>query len=1397
MKSEALQVNLESTRVDVTVDDRYHILLEVMDRYHGVKDGLQVLLEEICHPYRNWGYIVKESRSYALNYFHVLKAHLRGPEAARLYADIFFQAVESARTWDVKRDAADNLLFFIQHIVRNAEDDLSSFSPLLTYVFDRIRQCPEDIFHLFVTSFYQLTSLAGDVLNTLRSQETVADILALNRLLEHALQYTYGYWLKQADPWSWFEDLHDAKVNEPQINDALREVSHRQLTAYQEALSGIIQDGSKDPLKRLDQFTALPGFGQIIRAYHEIPQKLLTSAEDRGVGQHLKLVALLNIMNTDGLFAVHEEALRDINRSLSGVIENEAVREVQRLLGKIFDTLGNHMAKFPETALNVVLNMGKAVYKTDESELVDFFIDGIVSLGFQTPEIRGIGDDWQIRANAAHLQNIRVWLQLIEQNPKWSKRLISSLIINLSLGGVLIKDTDVFPRDVTRLLNSEMAPVFNLIKQLARLLPVFYSDIGAEGELREISTRIDEICLRNDPLSHFIRKQSHVESSNQIVLLMEAALTFWQTGDKAVLAPHLPPHVYDEIESRGPYVDGVREIMTQLFQAGGVTDIQALLKIEAASLEGLISTVSNASDVDVERARLMIRLYKLLFQKYHTDVIDINGYLPQLRASGLPDFSRLKKILDRRETADRLSGVLDYLEDLKEIILSEESYEVREDIYRKRHFTVDIPSMYGSYHELKFEALGLTFRLESLVNTLFEEMVHGIDLTVITKATFSQILNDLRLFERTLKMDGIYSIELQRHLDLLAKSLEIRGFSPTQYLDIFRGLSRAVGNIVHDYFNNIHQENLRKIIDQIPMETLLPKYRTADTQEDPEKHIHRITEMFLRDRIASAPVLQQLDLFLGRILHTLFDQSHKLPKERVKLLLSYDPQKAITRTTRVKKGLSDIIHLGNKAFNLVKMEGLGLPVPPGFIVTTEVFRCREVIDTYPPAKKNFQDQVSVEVSHINRITGKSFGDPKNPLLLSVRSGSSVSQPGMMSTFLNVGINERIVEGLIGQTGNKWFGWDTYRRFLQSYGMSFGLSRDDFDAIIDQYKQQLGLFYKRDFSGENMREVAMAYKTLLQDNGIHIVEDPLDQLYVAIGKVFDSWDFSKARAYRAIMAISDDWGTAVTVQSMVFGNSSPHSGAGVFFTHNPRWSGDMLMLWGDFTRGNQGEDVVSGLVKTLPISQGQAEIENRSKATSLEALYPEIYRSLRNWAKALIYEEKWSPQEMEFTFEGPGAEQLYFLQTREMSIRERRVVYSFDTSSEDTMAFIGHGIGVSGGAMSGRVVFSLEEIHKWRQKEPGTALILVRNDTVPDDIQEIYEADGLLTARGGSTSHAAIVAHRLDKTCVVGCPNLICAEKERRCAFDRNGLRSGDWISIDGAEGSVYLGQLKINTLREG
>jgi pyruvate,orthophosphate dikinase len=428
---------------------------------------------------------------------------------------------------------------------------------------------------------------------------------------------------------------------------------------------------------------------------------------------------------------------------------------------------------------------------------------------------------------------------------------------------------------------------------------------------------------------------------------------------------------------------------------------------------------------------------------------------------------------------------------------------------------------------------------------------------------------------------------------------------------------------------------------------------------------------------------------------------------------------------------------------------------------------------------------------VEKATGKTFGDPRNPLLLSVRSGAAISQPGMMDTLLDVGNNMKIAEGIASKTGNAWFAWDNYRRYLQCYGMACGMQRDDFDAVIKDWKNRVGIPYKRDFSGDQMKEVALTYRRLIRDAGIDILESPYEQLYMAIKTVLDSWESPKAKTYRKIMGISDDWGTAVTVQTMVYGNISRNSGSGVIFTHNPRWSGDTLKLWGDFTIGNQGEDVVAGLVRTNPISIFQQEIEMRETDITLETHFPEIYKALKDWAHDLIDNKKWSPQEMEFTFESNSVDKLYLLQTRNMTIRERKKVLTFDFEEQNKAAFLTHGIGVSGGAMSGRLVFSLAEIDQWRHKEPDTHLILARADTVPDDIREIHAADGLLTARGGLTSHAAVVAHRLGKTCVVGCGDLVCDEGEKQCAIGKSLMKSGDHISIDGQEGSVFKGLIKV------
>jgi pyruvate,orthophosphate dikinase len=1388
IQSQALEVNLASYHVEVEIDPRYAPLQAVMSKYFGLMDGVNTFLKELSHPYKNWQFIVSEARVYTLDYFHLINRHDQGEAVARLYVEIFLEAVGASRDREVKTDAVDNLLLFLHKIVTDAGAGLGKFLPVISDACRRLAALPEEDFALVAMSYYQLPKIARAFRAADGAPE--ADYGDLNRLLAHYYRYTFSYFLKADDPQQWFANETDEIKDHAILADIFSEISHNRLKELEEALAQILAEPAAESGVVLDRLLALPTYETFVKVYREVPQKLLGAGAPDGRCSHCKLLFLFHIMNMSGLAMIHEETLREINRTISWLIAHERYRNLSILIQKTFTILKTRTSKFPGTALNCVLNMGKGISKTEESDLVNVFIDALIDLGFQTPGIAGVGNDWQIKVNSAHLQNIRTWLELIELHPKWSTRLLSALIIHLSLGGVFIKDTDLFPREITRFLNSGIGPVYNLAKQLARLFPAYFNDIGAEGRLRDISTRLDELTGRRDVLVHFLRKQSHVESSNRIIGFMEATLKFWETLDKSALEAYLPPSIFEQIAPQGPWVDGMHRVVQHL--KGQAVELPAgLLALSEEDLQRLLAEVDGALSRDVERVGLAAIFYKLLHQKYRLDFREIDHYLDQLRTEGFPDLSELKTALAEPAGKRKLALLLNFLEKLKALILSGQEFEIKEDIYKKRHFTVDIPSMYGSYHELKFDALGLTFRIESLVNVLFEELVASIDISLITKATFYQVYDRLLLFNQALKLEGISSLELERQLDFLAHSLEIKGFTFTQYLDIFKGFAQAVKNIINDYFNNVHERNLTKILGQLSPDQILPAYLPVGPLPDAERLKHRVSEVFFREKIAQALGLQQLDLFLSRILNTLFYQADILPKEKLHLLLNYDPQRAMTALNDSNPRAAGIIHLGNKGLNMVRLKNFGLPVPPGFIITTEVFRGLEIVYSFRPAEENFRDQVARHIAALERETGKRFGDPAKPLLFSVRSGSSISQPGMMDTFLNVGMNEEIAAGIAAKTGNTWFAWDNYRRFLQCYGMAFDLVRDDFDAIMKAFKERWGFSHKREFSGEQMKALALAYKKNIQDAGIAVLEDPMEQLHLTIKRVFGSWDSAKAKAYRKIMGISDDWGTAVTVQSMVYGNISPIAGTGVIFTHNPRWYGNILKLWGDFTIGNQGEDVVAGLVQTLPISLSQQEIEMRDTDITLETDYPEIYTALDQWANELIYKHGWSPQEMEFTFESPKVQDLYLLQTRDMAMRELKSVMTFDPSEKTEEKFLGHGIGVSGGAMSGRMVFSLEEIDKWRELEPDTALILVRSDTVPDDIREIYAADGLLTARGGLTSHAAVVAHRLGKTCVVGCGKMVCDEKAGTARFNDLTLTSGGFISVDGQEGSVYRGSLAV------
>ncbi|MBF0458090.1 MAG: pyruvate, phosphate dikinase [Nitrospirae bacterium] len=1388
--SRALQINIADYSVDVAIDDKYKPIQEVMARYFGLQEGITTYLKELCHPYKNWQYIVKETWTYSLGYFYELTAHPEGPAAAMLYMNTIFEALNSSKDQQVSSDAFSLYYLFSQKLIKDTPKDIliEKYLPVINHGFNMADALPGKRFIIIAKSHYRLNKLANNFYDAVTDD---SQFTAINSLMLHYLRFTYSYWLTEKNPRDWFTEEvgREIKPSIPEIfnSEIFDPISHEGINRYITRLNEINNNSClRDNLKEM---TELPGFGDIVAHFNKIPSIICQSHLDEKLQRQYELIFLFHIMNTQGLSAIHEETIREINRIIKYIITHEHYEDNKTLIQKTFDILKNTVLQYPNTVLRCVLNMGMGVYESNDSMLVNFFNHAVITLGFQTPDFGGIGSDWQIIGNSAHIENIRTCMEIIRLNPCWSKKLLSALIVNLSLSGVIIKDTDLFPRDITYFLNADIRLVYNLVKQLMRLFPSYFNELGAEGQLRDISTRMDEACKRHDALIHFLRKQSHVESSNKILSVVEAALEFWRTRDKAVLKQYLPPDIYAEQENSGQYVDGVHMVINQIFQLKGLREVSDLLTIGDDYFGGILSAVGQDYAADVEKVALTISFYKLLHQKYSASFSEIDSVIAQVHTSAFPKLDNLVKAISEPNAYDKLNGVLEHLVKLKELIQSPLHFEVREDIYRKRHISTEIPSMYGSYHEVKFDALGLTFRLETLVNTLFEELIEGFDLSFITRATFHRIYDYLKLYKKALTIDGIATREFDRQLYMLEAALSVRGFTFSQFVDIFKELAHVIRNIVNDYFNNMHMETLKVILEAMPKEKLLLKYQ-ADVLDDAGL-FHRVSEVFLRDSIASSLGLQSLDLFITRILSTLWHEAERIPAGKHHLLVTYNPDNAVTSIVEPLAKVSNVIHMGNKGFNLMRMKTLGLRVPPGFLITTDAFKCRELFDIYEAADRNFKERMDVEVARLEKLTGREFGNPQNPLLVSVRSGSAISQPGMLDSYLNVGMNETIVRGMIETTGRDWFVWDCYRRFIQHYGMSFGLDRDSFDAIINLYKEQYNVYFKKEFTPAQMREITMSYKDFVIGRGIRLEERPKEQLYIAIRKVLDSWDTDKAKSYRRIIGISDDWGTSVTVQRMVYGNIGDKSGSGVLFTHNPKLSEYELRPWGDYAICVQGDDIVSGLVQTHALSVNQARRENRPVENSLERLFPEVYEELVETARFLIEDRLWNPQDIEFTFEGEHKESVYILQSRDMEIREKQHEHTLMVTHELSQRLLGHGIGVSGGAMAGRVVFTIEDIRYYREAEPKTPLILIRRDTVPDDINEVSASDGLLTARGGATSHAAIVAYRLGKTCVVGCVDMLFYEKEKRFVLNNRTIVSGDFITIDAAEGGIYEGEMEI------
>src|SRR3954466_7011148 len=508
-----------------------------------------------------------------------------------------------------------------------------------------------------------------------------------------------------------------------------------------------------------------------------------------------------------------------------------------------------------------------------------------------------------------------------------------------------------------------------------------------------------------------------------------------------------------------------------------------------------------------------------------------------------------------------------------------------------------------------------------------------------------------------------------------------------------------------------------------------------------------------------------------------------------------------------KAGLRDL--LGGKGANLAEMANLGLPVPPGFTIPTSVCTYFYAHDkSYP---KDLQAQVEKALDHVGKLTGKGFGDPKNPLLVSVRSGGRASMPGMMDTVLNLGLNDQTVEALAALSGDRRFAYDSYRRFITMYSdVVLGFEHHHFEEILDTYKDGQGYTLDTDLTGDDWVELVGKYKeAVARETGKDFPQDPHEQLWGAIGAVFSSWMNARAVTYRRLHDIPESWGTAVNVQAMVFGNMGETSATGVAFTRNP--STGESKLYGEFLINAQGEDVVTGIRTPQDITE-EARQESGSDKASMESAMPDAFKELTR-IYTMLEKHYRDMQDMEFTVEQG---KLWMLQTRsgkrtakaalriavelanEGLISKKDAVMRIDPASLDQLLHptidpaakrdvIATGLPASPGAASGEIVFSSDEAAKLQAD--GRNVILVRIETSPEDIHGMHAAEGILTTRGGMTSHAAVVARGMGKPCVSGCGAIRVDYGRGTMSIGTRTFKTGDVITIDGSLGQVLAGKM--------
>ena len=1389
-KSQALEANLEQTRYkDIFIPEEHQQFIALSAKYFGINKRAKECITEYHHPLSNHTFVTEELRKMLMDDFwfytrddipadalHIpleMMHSLLKPEVAlklRLnviitlmeFADKTFSSLRGGTTKQSSNEETTSMDCFVPR------------NDLIATVFNIL----EDAFEANKDCYILATKHAGRYLNKLAHDEHFKD--AACHLLRMMLQENYRYWQETSQVENWVESKTQLMSDEEK-QTIINEIGQ----PYFDKLNADLSAATT-----WEALTEMPHFEQVAKCF----------TESARVFPHFitQFHFVFFLLHLPGMENQRERLIWNMDRMMRDAIDEMPQDELIPFIDTIFDLAEELRKEYMSAVLDFQLTLGLKIIDVDQTELkeiVNYFEKKLISFGFVTPGNVFVGEDWQLSVDENHIKNIRVWLELIEHATTPMDKLLSALIVNLKLGGIFLSDTDLFQREITKVLNSNITPYYKKVKQLTRIFPVYFNEIGAEGEIRNVTTNMDEISGRQDKLVHFLRKQVHTESNNTLIALTLDVFKFWSDGDLKSLKPILPNNVFESIDKESTWFVHIHNLV-QMMSEISCLNPEDVLMLSRDDYENLIGSASRRLELDDEicqreHARLMdIRdLYAYLREKYSFESVNIFSSLRSFPFIPDEEIDEFEKVYKAKDFGKSLTMIYAFMDKLKAVIFNPEQSEGWENIYHKRHIAIGIPSMYGTYRENKFEAMGLTFRLERVATQLMEKVVQSINLEYISERTLNQIYRILEYFRNGLELDGITNQSFNSKLDMLRYSLTSRSFSFGQYINIFQFIAEDVRRIIIKYFLKSYEYPLKIVIPQLfDPEGKLNERETVAL-------ISQKSEEFHRDLLSDAFLMQPLDNFIARILSSLRTMEATLNEKLISDIMTYNSEMLICPFWKVTPQMDNQVFIGNKAYHLKKLYLHGLPVPSGFVITTETFRRNETINTIPELRTEIHGMIRKHIEELESISGRKFGNPNKPLLVSVRSGTAISMPGAMDTFLNVGLNDEIVETIGTDDRKAWAIWDSYRRLLQSWGMAKGIDRDVFDEEINRFKAKYSVRQKVEFDPAEMRELAYAYKQILADHGVEFEQDPFKQIIACVNMVFESWNSERALAYRRHLGISENWGTAVIVQQMIFGNLSDVSGTGVVFTQNPHRERPGVHLYGDFTMRSQGEDIVGGLVKPLPIGETQRKASGL-EGPSMQTALPEIYKKIFSIAKMLTEELGYSPQEMEFTFESDKPEDFHILQIRDQDLKLEDEVNAFVLSPSE-MNQIGRGIGIGGGAMNGLVAFNDEDIKALREQYPKAQVILVRPDTVPNDIGMIFDCDGLLTARGGATSHAAVTAVRLGKVCVVSCIELQVYDEKHCGMLNGHKLQMGDEIAIDGTLGLVYLGHYQTVKMKMG